>query len=66
MNNEIIMNFSKTSENKKVYESPQILITEIKTEDIMVASGIGTLITSENLLGNGVIEWETLNIEADF
>lgn len=66
MNNEIIMNFSKTSENKKVYESPQILITEIKTEDIMVASGIGTLITSENLLGSGVIEWETLNIEADF
>ena len=66
MNNEIIMNFSKTSENKKVYESPQILITEIKTEDIMVASGIGTLITSENLLGNGVIERETLNIEADF
>ena len=66
MNNEIIMNFSKTSENKKVYESPQILITEIKTEDIMVASGIGTLITSENLLRSGVIEWETLNIEADF
>ena len=66
MNNEIIMNFSKTSENKKVYESPQILITEIKTEDIMVTSGIRTLITSEDLLGNGVIEWETLNIEADF
>ena len=45
---------------KKVYESPNLTVTELKTEDVIMVSG---LIGAKDLLGYGVINFDLVEID---
>ena len=47
---------------KKIYESPALMVTEIETEDIILVSGLITVI-SEKLLGQGTIDFSEIDID---
>jgi len=49
-------------ELKRVYERPALSITEISSGDIILVSVFDTLITADELLGQGAIKW----IEIDY
>ena len=52
--------------NKKIYEVPALFVTELETEDIMLASDLlgQELIASGEILGSGEIDYQAL-IDAD-
>ena len=47
---------------KKIYESPALMVTKIETEDIILVSGLITVV-SENLLGQGKIDFGTIDMD---
>ena len=47
---------------KKIYEAPALMVTEIEAEDIILVSGLITVI-NENLLGQGTIDFGTIDID---
>ena len=47
---------------KKIYESPALMVTKIETEDIILVSGLITVI-SEKLLGQGTIDFSEIDID---
>ena len=51
-----------TEKTKKIYESPSLIVTEFDTKDIIMTSG---LITAEEILGYGTIDFDQLQIEID-
>ena len=46
----------KKSIGKKKYESPQLSVTEIMTEDIITTSGMELAPTDANFIGKAMIE----------
>ena len=48
---------------KKTYESPYLTVTELDTKDIIMTSGFGSLITAEEILGQGTIRFEQIEID---
>ena len=49
---------------KKIYESPALMVTKIETEDIILVSSLITVI-SENLLGQGTIDFSEIDLDTD-
>ncbi len=53
----------KFNNTKKTYESPYLTITEFVANDIIMASGVSSLITAEGLLGKGTIGFNEMEID---
>ncbi|MDO5477593.1 MAG: hypothetical protein Q4G23_00325 [Clostridia bacterium] len=49
-------------ELKKKYESPALSITELEVEDVMLVSGFSSLVTAEEILGQGKIQWIEIDL----
>ena len=47
---------------KKMYEAPALMVTEIEAEDIILVSGLITVI-NENLLGKGTIDFIDIDLQ---
>ena len=55
-----MMKFEKT---KKTYESPYLTVTELDAKDVIMVSGLDSLITAEEILGQGNIIFEQIEID---
>lgn len=53
----------KFENTKKTYESPCFTLTELAAEDIIMASGVSSLITAGEVLGKGTIKFIQIEIE---
>ena len=49
-------------ELKKKYESPALSITELEVEDVILVSGLDALITADEVLGQGKIQWIEIDL----
>ena len=48
---------------KKIYESPALMVTEIETEDIILASSLITVRSEDLLLGQGTIDFGKIDMD---
>lgn len=53
----------KFNNTKKTYESPYLTITEFVANDIIMASGVSSLITAEGLLGKDTIKFNEIDLK---
>lgn len=54
---------TKFNNTKKTYESPYLTITVFVANDIIMASGVSSLITAEGLLGKGTIGFNEIDLK---
>ena len=47
---------------KKIYEAPALMVTEIEAKDIILVSGLITVV-NENLLGQGTIDFIDIDLQ---